>query len=529
MSVTSTSVASPTAAANAPGHHHSSTPLRSHPPPSTSFTAPASSPSSFSTTSLPPSPTSPSLPINIVGAGLAGCMAALLLSLQGHHIRLIEFRPDIRTSSTTYKDDVPGHLGKLVQSNKRSVNLALSHRGMEALKAAGIFHLIEERLIPMTGRVMHDPAGVLTYQPYGHDDQAIYSINRADLNVLLLDHLSTSPLVTLHFTTKVSRIDPVTATIYSDATPFPALFTVGADGAYSAVRESMRRSMRMDFSMEYISAGYKELHIPPTPDGDFALPHPTGLHIWPRKDFMLIALPNPDRSFTCTLFAPFTGPEGLDSVHSEKEVLAYFRRHYPDVIPLAPTLVEDYQSSPTSALLSIRCQPWSYKDRVLLIGDAAHACVPFYGQGMNAAFEDCLLLSELFAQHAWNVPATIHSFEQQRMAAGHSLVDLSLGNWVEMRAKTADWRFLLQKRVEKVLNQLFPHWWTPLYTMVAFTRIPYDECVRRGNRQDAIIKSAGWGLLGLGVAVVAGTAAWFLAPQATKAKLISRSPLYRIV
>ena len=458
-------------------------------------------------------------------------MAALLLAQQGHSIRLLEFRPDIRTSSTTYKDDVPGHLGRLVQSNKRSVNLALSHRGMEALKAAGVFHDIEDRLIPMTGRVMHSVKGELTYQPYGHDDQAIYSINRADLNALLLDRLSALPSVSLHFETKVTRIDKE-GSIYSGDTPFPALFTIGADGAYSATRESMRRSMRMDFSMEYISSGYKELHIPPTAAGDFALAHPTGLHIWPRTDFMLIALPNPDKSFTCTLFAPFTGPDGLDAINTAEEIVGYFQRHYPDVIPLAPTLVEDYQSSPTSALLSVRCRPWSYKSRVVLLGDAAHACVPFYGQGMNAAFEDCLLFSELFTQHGHDVAATIATFEAQRVAAGHALVELSLGNWVEMRAKTADWRFLLQKRVEKGLSLVFPHWWIPLYTMVAFTRLPYDECVRRGQRQDRIIKGVGWGAVGVGVTAAVGLATWFFLPTSRggrggmKSRMAHHSPAY---
>ena len=464
----------------------------------------------------------------MVGAGLAGCMAAVLLARQGHSVRVLEFRPDIRTSSHSYKDDVPGHLGRLVQSNKRSVNLALSHRGMEALKAAQLFDAIEDKLIPMSGRVMHDVRGELTYQPYGHDHQAIYSINRADLNALLLDQLAALSSVELLFEVKVTRIDK-DGTIFSGDTPYTARFTIGADGAYSAVRESMRRSMRMDFAMDYISAGYKELHIPPTPEGDFALPHPHGLHIWPRKDFMLIALPNPDRSFTCTLFAPFTGPDGLDHVTSEADILAYFQRYYPDVIPLAPTLVEDFLSSPTSALLSVRCRPWSYKDRVLLLGDAAHACVPFYGQGMNAAFEDCLLFSELFAHCNNDVSATFAAFEAQRVAAGHALVDLSLANWVEMRAKTADWRFLLQKRVEKTLSALIPSLWTPLYSMVAFTRTPYDECVRKGQRQDRIIKAAGWAALGTGVAAVMGAALYLFAPTRTAGGGTRRSPAYRII
>ena len=437
-------------------------------------------------------------------------MAALLLSQLGYSIRLLEFRPDIRTSSTTYKDDVPGHLGRLVVSNKRSVNLALSHRGICALKAAGVFSRLEPSLIPMHGRVMHSVDGSLSYQPYGHDEQAIYSINRQDLNALLLDELDKQPGVTMLFNTKVSSINKDGDIVSQTGQVLPSLFTIGADGAYSAVRESMRRVMRMDFSMDYISCGYKELHIPATASGDYALPHPNGLHIWPRKDFMLIALPNPDKSFTCTLFAPFTGPDGLDHINSEEEVMAYFRQYYPDVIPLAPTLLEDYQSSPTSALLSVRCRPWTYKGKVVLLGDAAHAVVPFYGQGMNAGFEDCLLLSEVLQAHNGAVSESLADFEQQRVAAGHALADLSLANFVEMRAKTASWLFLMQKRVEKYINLALPHYWIPLYSMVAFTRIPYDECVRRGDRQEKILKAVSGGLLVAGAAGLTGLGWWLM-------------------
>ena len=437
-------------------------------------------------------------------------MAALLLAQQGYSIRLLEFRPDIRTSSATYKDDVPGHLGRLVVSNKRSVNLALSHRGICALKAAGIFDRLQPSLIPMHGRVMHSVDGTLSYQPYGHDDQAIYSINRQDLNALLLDELDKQPSVSLLFNTKVSAVNKDGDIVSQSGEVLPSQFTIGADGAYSAVRESMRRLMRMDFSMQYISCGYKELHIPATPSGEYALPHPNGLHIWPRNEFMLIALPNPDKSFTCTLFAPFTGPDGLDHINSSEEVMAYFRQYYPDIIPLAPTLLEDYQSSPTSALLSVRCAPWTYKGKVVLLGDAAHAVVPFYGQGMNAGFEDCLLLSEVIRAHSGRVSESLVEFEAQRVAAGHALADLSLDNFVEMRSRTASWTFLMQKRVEKYINMALPHYWIPLYSMVAFTRIPYDECVRRGDRQEKILRAVSSGLVVAGVAGLAGLGWWLM-------------------
>ena len=328
--------------------------------------------------------------------------------------------------------------------------------------------------------------------------------------MLLLDELDLQPSVTMLFNTKVSAINKDGDIVSQSGEVLPAAFTIGADGAYSAVRESMRRVMRMDFSMHYISCGYKELHIPPTAAGDYALPHPNGLHIWPRNDFMLIALPNPDKSFTCTLFAPFTGPDGLDDIHTAEQVTAYFQQYYPDVIPLAPTLLDDYQSSPTSALLSVRCRPWTYRDKVLLLGDAAHAVVPFYGQGMNAGFEDCLLLSELLQAHGGRVAETMSAFEQQRVEAGHALADLSLANFVEMRAKTASWLFLLQKRVEKAINSALPQYWIPLYSMVAFTRIPYDECVRRGDRQEHILRAVSGGLVVAGVAGLAGLGWWLM-------------------
>ena len=487
-------------------------------PPTYTSSNTASAPSSSSSSSSAASHASTSsfgsaLSVNIVGAGLAGCMAALLLAQQGYAIRLVEYRPDIRTASNTYKDDVPGHLGRLVVSNKRSVNLALSHRGICALKAAGIFDRIEASLIPMHGRVMHSVDGTLSYQPYGHDDQAIYSINRQDLNALLLDELDKQPAVHMLFNTKVSSVNKDGDIATQSGEVLPALFTIGADGAYSALRESMRRTMRMDFSMQYISCGYKELHIPPTASGDYALPHPNGLHIWPRNDFMLIALPNPDKSFTCTLFAPFTGPDGLDHINTADEITAYFRHYYPDVIPLAPTLLEDYQSSPTSALLSVRCRPWTYKGKVVLLGDAAHAVVPFYGQGMNAAFEDCLLLSEVLQAHSGRVSDSLADFEQQRIEAGHALADLSLANFVEMRSRTASWLFLFQKRVEKYINLALPSYWIPLYSMVAFTRIPYDECVRRGERQERILRTVSGGLIVAGAAGLAGLGWWLMSGQ----------------
>lgn len=278
-----------------------------------------------------------------------------------------------------------------------------------------------------------------------------------------------------------------------------ARLVIGADGAYSAVRHAMMRLTRMDFSRQYIEHGYKELNMPPTSTGAHAMPIVNALHIWPRHAFMMIALPNPDATFTCTLFLPWPVLEELD--RDASKVRPFFEAHFADALPLIPELEKQFATNPSSALVMTRCNPWNWEEKAVVIGDAAHAVVPFYGQGANAAFEDCLVFTECLDAVGGDLSAAVRKFAAERKPAGDALADLSLANYVEMRHKTATWTFVLQKRVEAVLAALFPGWWVPQYSMVSFTRIPYHEVLHRARRQDVALA---WAARGIIAAVAAG-------------------------
>lgn len=350
------------------------------------------------------------LPLVISGAGLAGCMSALLLAQQyaargiKQRIVVLEHREDFRKEE---RQDAEG--GRIANAVKRSINLALSHRGMSALKAAGLSAGNSE-IIPMKNRLMHSLAGEITAQAYGVGDQAIYSISRRGLNEMLLNELDAlgPAKVSVIYNAKVLGVKQDGTVTYSSGErgakeqTIKALLVIGADGAYSKVRDEMRRFTRMDFSMQYIKHGYKELTIPAAADKDgkpcYAMTPWQGLHIWPRDQFMLIALPNPDFSFTCTLFFPFEGPESLEGIETDAQIVAYFERYFPDVIPVMPDLIADYRASPISALLQVRCDPYHAPgNRVCILGDAAHACVPFYGQGQFSS--DCHHSARLTPSH----------------------------------------------------------------------------------------------------------------------------------
>jgi kynurenine 3-monooxygenase len=262
---------------------------------------------------------------------------------------------------------------------------------------------------------------------------------------------------------------------------------IGADGAFSAVRSAMQKTTRFNYQQYFIEHGYKELTIPPRADGSWAIDK-HALHIWPRGNFMLIALPNPDGSFTCTLFFPFEGEVSFEQIRNKGDVIRYFETYFPDILPLMPNVAEEYLQNPTSSLVTIRCFPWSYKDKALIIGDAAHAIVPFYGQGMNAGFEDCVILDDLMEAHAGNWPQILREYQNQRFANADAIADLALQNFVEMRDHVANPKFLLRKKIEAHIHQLYPTMWTPLYTMIAFSHTPYAEALRLGKKQDAIMQ-----------------------------------------
>ncbi len=415
--------------------------------------------------------------ITVVGAGLGGALMACFLGRRGFTVDVFEGRPDPRER---------GFIGG------RSINLALSTRGLHALARVGLDERVLANAVPMRGRMMHDVSGGLSFQPYSKDPgEAINSVSRGGLNLELLNAAAAFDGVTLHFGHRCCRVDPDAATVTlarddGARVTHAADLVIGADGAFSAVRARLQRTDRFDFSQQYLEHGYKELTIPPGPDGEFAM-EPNALHIWPRGGAMLIALPNRDRTFTCTLFWPFTGRGGLDTLTNEAEILAFFREQYADAIPLIPKLVEDYLGNPTSSLVTVRCRPWHHRDKVVLLGDAAHAVVPFYGQGMNAAFEDCAVLDELIDRFGADWPKVLPAYTAARKPNGDAIADLALQNFIEMRDKVGSKTFLLGKRIEKTLHRLFPRWYTPLYNMVTFSNIPYAEARRRARRQRRIV------------------------------------------
>jgi len=408
--------------------------------------------------------------ISILGAGLVGSLLSIFLAKRGYEVTIFERRPDMRKA---------GAIGG------RSINLALSHRGLKALDGVGLKDKIQEACIPMPGRMIHDLAGNLDFQPYGKEGQYINSVSRGGLNELLVTEAEAIG-VKVRFEHRCMDVDFETATAHFDnGSSISADFLFGGDGAFSALRSAMQKTDRFNYNQHYISAGYKELTMPPTADGDFAI-DPGALHIWPRGKYMLIALPNLDKSFTCTLFFPVEGPVSFDSLKTETEVEAFFNEQFADAVPLLPQLKTEFFENPTSSLVTVRCDPW-VKGNTALIGDAAHAIVPFYGQGMNSGFEDCHVFAQLLDKHGSINDALLAEYQALRIPDGNAIADLALYNFIEMRDKVADDKFILQKKIEKRLNESYPNQWVPLYSMVTFSDYRYSEAIARGDKQQAIM------------------------------------------
>jgi kynurenine 3-monooxygenase len=410
----------------------------------------------------------------IVGAGLAGTLLACHLGKTGRRVDVYERRP-----APPGKHEVGG----------RSINLAISVRGMQALREVGLAEEVLRSAIPMRGRMMHALNGKLTFQPYGKDDsESINSISRAGLNLTLIQAAECYPYVRLFFDRCCTGFDPNTGAIHL-ANPPESVSTrvlIGADGAYSAVRHEMQMHGNFNFRQDYLTHGYKELHFPAGPGGTFVM-EKHALHIWPRRRFMMIALPNQDGSFTCTLFWPLEGPGSFALLQTNDEVRRYFIKQFPDAVPLIPDLVEQYRANPVGSLVTIRCQPWHMGGRAVLLGDAAHAVVPFLGQGMNAAFEDCTVLGRCLAENPESVETAFQRFEEQRKKDVDTLADLCLENFVEMRDKVGSRLFLLKKHAENILHRRLPRLYLPLYTMISFTTIPYAAALLRAKRQNRIL------------------------------------------
>ncbi len=421
--------------------------------------------------------------ITIIGAGLVGSLLSIYLAKRGYQVNIFERRPDMRQATI---------------SAGRSINLAMSDRGLLALEKVGLADEIKKISIPMHGRFIHHLDGTHAYQPYGKEGQYINSVSRATLNMKLMD-LAEQHGINIHFEQKCTDVNWKQKTIsFENASSthdslltthdFDLLF--GSDGAFSAARlQHQLKHEKFDYHQYYIDCGYKELTIPPNANGDFAL-GVNALHIWPRKDYMLIALPNLDKTFTCTLFFPFEGATSFAQLNTKEKVVAFFEKTFPDVTQLAPNYVEEFFSNPTSSLVTVKCYPWIRDDYFALIGDAAHAIVPFFGQGMNCGFEDCRILDELIDQYDENWTEILQAYQELRKPDGDAIADLAVNNFIEMRDKTADPKFLLQKKIEARLHEKYPTKWIPAYSQVTFSpHIRYSEALERGQKQEAIMQS----------------------------------------
>ena len=414
-------------------------------------------------------------------------------------------------------------LGASKDSLKRSINLALSERGLAALRAGGLAEVAVSDAVKMPHRVVHAPSGAVSTLPYGTHGECVYSVSRGGLNATLLDALDREANVSVRFDVTVMRTDLVEGGVDVHVKAggggarevIEARLVVGADGAFSKVRDVVLRSGPVDFSRVFMSRVYKELALEPSSSGDFALPLPEGLHIWGRGDTMLIALPNKDRTFTCTLFATRPFFAELD-VLSDDALLCRLTALFPDVIPLMPDATAQFRENPIGALMTVRVNPWNIDSRVVLVGDAAHAVVPFYGQGMNAAFEDALELAKALTASGFDWDVAIPRFAAARRVDTDALADLSLENEVEMRAKSKSTAFVAQKRVEALLHAVFPAWWIPQYTMIAFTRMPYSEAYSRAKRQDAAIQTIATTTFSAIVGIAALAATFFFLSHAKK-------------
>lgn len=410
--------------------------------------------------------------IAIVGAGLVGSLLAIYLTRRGYKVSVFERRLDMRQH--------------LIEGG-RSINLALSNRGIRALHEVGLAEVLKQNAIPMHGRMVHEKQ--ISFQPYGKQGQYINSVSRGGLNVVLMNEAEKAG-AEFFFEHRCLQVDfhKTELTLQHHEAIKHKTFDViiGADGAFSAVRLAMQLTDRFEYKQSYIEHGYKELRIPASDSGDFQL-EPNALHIWPRESFMLIALPNPDRSFTCTLFLPFEGPVSFEQLKTPEAVQDFFHQYFPDALPLMPSLIEDFRDNPTGSLVTVHCYPW-HRHRTLLIGDAAHAIVPFFGQGMNAGFEDVRILNELLDKYDDKWKHVLPEFEQLRKPDADAIAQLALDNFVEMRDLVADEEFQLRKKIEAHLHELFPDKWIPLYTMVTFRDdLRYSYALEKGRRQQAVM------------------------------------------
>jgi kynurenine 3-monooxygenase len=415
--------------------------------------------------------------VTLIGAGLTGPLLAILLRQRGLGVDIYERRPDMR---------------RVRMSAGRSINLALSTRGIHALRQAGLWERMRSIMIPMRGRMMHSVAGELTFQPYGKDEtEVINSISRAELNIALMNAAEERGAA-MHFNQRCTGYDLKTGVVRlrdestGEEVNLETDTLVGCDGSASAIRTEMLKLGRFNFSQQYLDYGYKELTIPAGTKGEHRL-DANALHIWPRGNHMLIALPNIDGTFACILFLPFEGKDSFTNLTTRATVVQFFEDRFPDALRLMPELADNYAANPTGAMVTVKCSPWHVDGGSLLLGDAAHAIVPFFGQGINCGFEDCSCLAELLDRQGTDWPLVFAEFEKERKVDTDAIADMAIENFTEMRDRVADARFLLRKKVELALEAKYPALFVPKYAMVTFHRIPYSVALTRGAIQDLML------------------------------------------
>lgn len=435
--------------------------------------------------------------VAIVGAGLAGSLLAILLGRRGYPVDVYERRGDPRINQ---------------QGEGRSINLGISARGIAALRAADLWDDLQPRLVPMRGRMIHRPEGGLRFQPYGtRPDEILHSVQRNELNAVLVDRAEKQPGVRFHFGQRCVGLDRERGELtFADVatgqtSTVTAEFVIGADGAFSEVRQQMQRGLPSVYRLDFMEWGYRELTIPANPDGSPRTPL-EALHIWPSDRGLIVGHPNVENSITCTVLLPLEDdparPElrSFDALDTPKAVREFFGQAFPDTLELIPDLEEQYFAHPTSYLVTVRTRPWRYRDRVVLVGDACHAIFPFYGQGMNAAFEDCLVLDECLAAHPRDRAAAFAAYEQRRKPHTDVIADLAADNFIELRDRVRNPWHLLRAHTDLTLHRLLGDLWQPLYRMISHTTIPYGDAVRRARRQNQV--------LGLTAGLTAAGAVW---------------------
>lgn len=415
--------------------------------------------------------------IIVIGAGLVGSLLSMFLARNGYQVEVFERGADPRQNGHNFG---------------RSINLTLCERGLNVLDRVGVGSAVRDLTVPVYGRLIHDVEGKLTYQPYGNHREAIYSIERNELNKVLLDFAERNFRINFSFQQKCLDVDLAAPSVElknqvtGETTRHQADRIFGADGAFSAVRQQMQKKTRLNFSQQYWSQGYKELQVPFSINKKWTL-EKNAIHMWPRGNYMLLGFPNLDGSFTCSLHLPFEGPLSFESIRTEDDLRALFNDSFPDAVSTIPGLVSEFFAHPANFMITIKCAPWSYQGKVALIGDSAHSIFPSYGQGANAGFEDCAALFDCMKKYGDDWSRVLTEFEKLRHPNTDAIADLCIEHFHELRDHVGTPKFLLKKEIERKLNDAYPEKYLDLYSMISFTQMPYTEALRVDREQQAIV------------------------------------------